>query len=189
MGKLGPMSERETAAGDLGLVQAFVNTVDLMPGNEELTDHNTLKAWLVAKRLMDLGEPVEESHLKHAIAVREAMRGVIGGNTRLPVFPLDLAILNEAASQSRLRMRFGRGGKPRLEPEASGAVGAIGRLVAALYTAMQSEDWSRLKLCGSDPCRWAFYDRSKNHSSRWCTMASCGNREKARRFRSKHKHG
>jgi predicted RNA-binding Zn ribbon-like protein len=51
---------------------------------------------------------------------------------------------------------------------------------------MQREDWSKLKLCGSDTCRWAFYDRSKNHTSRWCTMATCGNRAKARRFRQKH---
>jgi predicted RNA-binding Zn ribbon-like protein len=113
---------------------------------------------------------------------------VIGGNTGLRVFPVDLATLNEAAAASRLRMRFGTGGKPRLEPEAVGAVGAIGRLVATLYSAMQDEGWQRLKLCGSDACRWAFYDRSKNHSSRWCTMASCGNREKARRFRAAHRH-
>jgi predicted RNA-binding Zn ribbon-like protein len=113
------------------------------------------------------------------------MRGLIGGNTGQPVYPIDLATLNEAANQSRLRMRFGPGGRARLEPEAAGAVGAIGRLVAALYVAMQDEEWTRLKLCGSDECRWAFFDRSKNHSSRWCTMASCGNREKARRFRQK----
>jgi len=59
----------------------------------------------------------------------------------------------------------------------------MGRIVATLYAAMEDPDWTRLKLCSSQSCRWAFYDRSKNHSSRWCTMASCGNREKARRFR------
>ena len=178
------MADRETAAGDLGLVQAFVNTLDLMPLVEELKDPNTLRAWLVANQLLQPSEPVTEEDWKHAIAVREAIRGVIGGNTGFAVYPVDIATLNQAASQSRLRMRFGRRGKPRLEPEATGAVGAIGRLVATLYTAMQEEDWSRLKLCGSDDCRWVFYDRSKNHSSRWCKMASCGNREKARRFRA-----
>src|SRR5712691_1094012 len=182
------MSERETASGELGLVQAFVNSVDLMPRNEELKDPNTLKTWLVARGLMDGADPVDESDLKHALAVREAMRGLIGGNSGLRVYPVDLATLTKAAGESRLRMRFGPDGKPRLEPEASGAVGAIGRLVAALYSAMQDEGWERLKLCGSDSCRWAFYDRSKNQSSRWCKMASCGNREKARRFRESHKH-
>jgi predicted RNA-binding Zn ribbon-like protein len=181
------MAERETASGELGLVQAFVNTVDLQDGPEELTDERSLGDWLVGRGLMAPGSTVEAGDLKHAVAVREAMRGVIGGNSGLSVYPVDLATLNEAATASRLRMRFGPGGKARLEPEAIGAVGALGRLVATLYAAMQSEDWERLKLCGSDTCRWAFFDRSKNHSSRWCTMASCGNRAKARRFRSAQK--
>lgn len=181
------MAERETATAELGLVQAFVNTVDLQDGPELLTDLNTLREWLVANRLMAEGSPVGADDFKHAIAVREAMRGVIGGNSGLPVYPVDLATLNEAATASRLRVRFGPGGKVRLEPEAGGAVGALGRLVVTLYSAMQNDDWHRLKLCDSDTCRWVFFDQSKNHSSRWCTMASCGNRAKARRFRAKGK--
>ncbi len=178
------MADRETATGELGLVQAFVNTVDLQDGPEELVDPNTLKRWLVARGLMDGDHPIDESDLRHAIAVREAMRGLIGANSGFPIYPVDVATLNEAAGTSRLRMRFGADGKPRLEPDVPGVVGAMGRLVATLYAAMAGEDWTRLKLCRSANCRWAFYDRSKNHSSRWCTMASCGNREKARRFRS-----
>jgi predicted RNA-binding Zn ribbon-like protein len=179
------MSEREKAAGDLGLVQAFVNTLDALPGTEELTDPNTLRSWLVANGLMREGEPVDESDLKHAIAVREAMRAVIGANNGHRVYPVEIATLNEAATVSRLRMRFGRDGTPRLEPEANGPIGAMGRLVAALYSAMQDESWDRLKLCTDDNCRWVFFDRSKNHSSRWCSMDSCGNRAKARRFRQR----
>jgi predicted RNA-binding Zn ribbon-like protein len=180
------MSERETATGDLGLVQAFVNTVDIQPGTEELADPKALRDWLVARHLLGGSAPAaDESDLKHAVALREAMRSVIGGNTGSRVYPVDLATLNEAAVASRLRVRFGADGRPRLEPEEGGVVGAMGRLVASLYSAMQDEEWDRLKLCGSETCRWAFFDRSKNHSSRWCTMASCGNRAKARRFRQK----
>jgi predicted RNA-binding Zn ribbon-like protein len=179
------MSERETAAGDLGLVQAFVNTLDVLPGTEELRDPNTLRSWLVANGLLREDEPVDGSDLKHALAVREAMRAVIGGNNGRQVYPVEVATLNEAATASGLRMRFGRDGKPRLEPEATGPVGAMGRLVATLYSAMQDESWDRLKLCTDDNCRWVFFDRSKNHSSRWCSMESCGNRAKARRFRQK----
>lgn len=178
------MAGRQTATGELGLVQAFVNTVDLQDGPEELVDPNTLKAWLVARELIESSQPVGEADLRHAIAVREAMRGLIGASSGFPIYPVDVATLNEAAATSRLRMRFGADGRPRLEPDVPGVVGALGRLVASLYVAMESEDWTRLKLCKSATCRWAFYDRSKNHSSRWCTMASCGNREKARRFRT-----
>ncbi len=177
------MTERETATGDLGLVQEFVNTLDVLPGTEQLNDPNTLGAWLVANRLMEAGRTLDESDLMHARAVREAMRGLIGGNNGHRVYPVEIATLNEVATASGLRMRFTAEGRARLEPDAPGVVGALGRLVATLYSAMQDDNWARLKLCGDDDCRWVFFDRSRNHSSRWCTMESCGNRAKARRFR------
>jgi len=183
------MPDRDDATGVLGLVQAYVNTVDLQDGPEELSDPNTLGAWLVAHQLLEPGQTLTEGDLKHAIAVREAVRGLIGANSGGKVYPLDVAILNEAATASRLRARFGADGKARLEPEAGGVAGAMGRLVAAVFAAMAEEDWGRLKLCDSQTCRWAFYDSSRNHSSRWCTMASCGNRQKARRFRERMKVG
>ena len=181
------MADRETASGALGLVQAFVNTIDMQGGDEQLADPNTLAGWLVARGLMRQAEQASEGDLKHTIAVREAIRGVIGANSGAAVFPVDVATLNGAAAASRLRARFGSDGKARLEPEAGGVEGAIGRIVSAMFVAMAEEDWTRLKLCGSRTCRWAFYDRSKNHSSRWCKMASCGNRQKARRFRARAK--
>jgi predicted RNA-binding Zn ribbon-like protein len=181
------VDDRQTASGDVGFVQAFVNTVDLQDGPDELEDPNTLKAWLIAKGLLDGSQGVDAADHKHAIALREAIRSLIGANSGSRVYPVEIATLNEAASASGLRMRFGADGKARLEPEATGVVGAMGRLVATVYAAMDDPEWKRLKLCSSQSCRWAFYDRSKNHSSRWCTMASCGNREKARRFRSQTK--
>ena len=178
------MSRPGAPGANLGLVQEFVNTVDLQDGPEEFADPDTLKAWLVAKGMLDSAQQVNGADLHHAIALRESIRAVIGANSGLRVYPVDVATLNEAAAASRLRMRFASGGTPRLEPEAAGVVGAMGRIVAALYAAMEDESWTRLRLCGSQSCRWAFYDRSKNHSARWCSMSSCGNRAKARRFRS-----
>src|SRR5689334_2739200 len=103
------MSDRETATGDLGLVQAFVNTVDLQDGPEELTDPGALGRWLVAKGLLATGRPVNDADLAHAIALREAMRSVIGSNSGLRLYPIALATLNEAAAASGLRIKFGAG--------------------------------------------------------------------------------
>src|ERR1700737_3869141 len=122
------MEDRETASGELGLVQAFVKPADLQDGPEELTAPRTLKTWLVAKGLLASSEPVDASDLKHAVALREAIRGVIGANSGLPVYPVDLATLNGAATASGLRMRFGADGRPRLEPEVAGPVGGVGRI-------------------------------------------------------------
>ena len=39
-----------------------------------------------------------------------------------------------------------------------------------------------LKKCESDECVLYFYDTTKNHTRRWCSMAVCGNRAKAAAF-------
>jgi predicted RNA-binding Zn ribbon-like protein len=51
---------------------------------------------------------------------------------------------------------------------------------------MADGSWPRLKACRSDTCQFAFIDTARNRSRQWCDMAICGNREKARRFRSRH---
>ncbi len=39
----------------------------------------------------------------------------------------------------------------------------------------------RVKVCPDRRCGWLFLDESPNGKRRWCSMATCGNREKARR--------
>jgi len=52
---------------------------------------------------------------------------------------------------------------------------------------LQSAELEKLRGCGDPECRWLFLDTSKNHTRRWCDMAVCGNRMKARRFKAQHK--
>ena len=44
----------------------------------------------------------------------------------------------------------------------------------------------RLKECPADTCGWLFVDTSRNRSRTWCSMATCGNNAKVRRFRKRH---
>ncbi len=39
----------------------------------------------------------------------------------------------------------------------------------------------RLRPCANDECPLFLLDRSKGNTARWCSMATCGNRMKARR--------
>ncbi len=39
----------------------------------------------------------------------------------------------------------------------------------------------QVRECHGAQCTWLFLDLSRAHSRRWCSMASCGNRAKARR--------
>ncbi|HEX9773454.1 MAG TPA: CGNR zinc finger domain-containing protein [Steroidobacteraceae bacterium] len=41
---------------------------------------------------------------------------------------------------------------------------------------------ARVHECPADDCGWFFFDSSKNGSRRWCSMKTCGNLDKVRRF-------
>lgn len=53
---------------------------------------------------------------------------------------------------------------------------------------LTSESATRVRICEAsahDECSWVFLDETRNRSRRWCSMASCGNRAKARRHYQK----
>ena len=43
----------------------------------------------------------------------------------------------------------------------------------------------RFRICANDTCAWVFFDESRPGNRRWCDMATCGNRAKARRHRAR----
>jgi predicted RNA-binding Zn ribbon-like protein len=56
-------------------------------------------------------------------------------------------------------------------------------IVASSETLLLSEELSRVKECPN--CGWLFLDTSKNQSRRWCSMNTCGARDKMRRYHSR----
>jgi predicted RNA-binding Zn ribbon-like protein len=52
---------------------------------------------------------------------------------------------------------------------------------------LSSESVDRVRECASSTCTWLFIDDSRNRRRRWCDMASCGNRAKARRYYERHR--
>jgi len=45
---------------------------------------------------------------------------------------------------------------------------------------------ARLRACGNPHCSFFFYDQSRTHKRRWCSMALCGNRHKVAAFARRH---
>lgn len=179
------MGDRDAAPGDLGILQAFVNTADLEDGTDEIASADALRSWLSAHGPA-LEGPVRPSDVAEARRVREAMRTLLGANNGERVDPEASAALETAAERARIRLRFDpRTGRSRLEPTAGGVAGALGRLLVIADSAMAEGTWQRLKVCRDDACRWAFYDASRNRSGVWCAMAVCGNREKVRSYRTR----
>jgi predicted RNA-binding Zn ribbon-like protein len=168
----------------LELVMAFENTYDVDSGQDELATPAQLADWLAGRALLDLDGPAPgEDDLAAVVQFREAVRALLLANNGEPLDPLAPATLNRIAARARLRVGFGADGRADLAPAGEGVDGALARLLAHISEAMADGTWARLKVCREDTCQWAFYDRSKNRSGSWCTMAVCGNRSKARAYR------
>jgi predicted RNA-binding Zn ribbon-like protein len=176
---------RAPAPEPLRLVQAFVNTVDFENGVEELTDAMALQAALARLGVLDEHSRLARGDLERALRVREALRALLLANNGIAVERPTLETLEEATRRGRLAVRFDDGGGTALLPDAGGVDGALGRIVGVVHTGMADGTWPRLKACPRHICRWVFYDRSKNRSSRWCAMSVCGNRVKTTRYRRK----
>ena len=176
---------RAPAPGALREVQLFVNSVDTENGIEELHSPEALRDRLAARGLLDPDAEVGDAELARAIEVREAFRSLLLGNNGEPVPDEALRTLERATERACLAVRLGDGGG-ELVPSVGGIDGALGRLVAIAFTAMADGSWRRLKACRREICKWAFYDRSRNGSSTWCSMSVCGNRTKTKAYRRRH---
>jgi predicted RNA-binding Zn ribbon-like protein len=129
--------------------------------------------------------------LAEALALRETIYRIFRARAAdaLPA-DADLARLNRAIAEAPARGRLLR---------SAGAYGwSIDRLKLAAPTLLAPVLWSagdllvggdamRLRQCANDECLWLFVDASKAGTRRWCDMASCGNRAKARRHYLKSK--
>ena len=173
------------ALGDLELVRAFVNTLDMEDGREELTDPRSLRDWLEAHGLLHGDAELGEDDLRAALTFRECLRDLLAANNCHPLPADTVGKLNQLVGAIRVAFRFDPDGGLDLEPCSSGVYEALGHMLAIIYAAMLEGTWQRLKVCRDEGCQWAFYDHSKNRSGTWCTMQVCGSRNKARNYRSR----
>jgi predicted RNA-binding Zn ribbon-like protein len=72
-----------------------------------------------------------------------------------------------------------------LDPSAAALDAAMQPLVESAVSLLTSAKLERLRRCGNSTCYWLFIDETRNHSRRWCEMASCGNVVKVRRHRER----
>ncbi len=187
---------------DAGLLPLdFANTADWHARSdpvEKLRAYADLVDWswraglLTEKAVQQLLTAVEQrpedAHrsLDRAIEIREALYRIFShhaAGTNIPKADLELfnAALCEALRQVRIEISpegFSWGWYDK-EQDLKSMLWPILWEVARLLT---SEDLKRVGECADDRgCGFLFYDSSRNHSRRWCSMESCGNRAKALR--------
>jgi predicted RNA-binding Zn ribbon-like protein len=100
----------------------------------------------------------------------------------------DLQRLNAILRRGRLAPELAADGGEldlRLVPARRDQASVRAQLAKALAELLSEGDRDRLKVCDNPKCRFAFYDRSRNRSRRWCSHTTCGNLDKVTRFRAR----
>jgi predicted RNA-binding Zn ribbon-like protein len=172
------------------LLADFANTLEIDGDRrtESIDSAQALAHWLAERDLLAPGTRVSSADLRLALALRSGLREALFANHDQAPQPPS-SELDSAAARLPLRVVFAAG-TPRLEPAARTAVErALGSLLVAVADASADGSWQRLKLCASETCQWAFYDASRNRCRNWCSMNVCGNRQKTRVYRARHRAG
>jgi predicted RNA-binding Zn ribbon-like protein len=168
---------------EVGLVQDFVNTLDLESGADEIGSPRALGRWLATHGLLSASQLVAPRDHRTALLLREALRSSLRAHTGAPIPEARAEEIDVVAARLPLRVGFDSMGDARLRPAPGGVPGALAAILAEVARAVETGSWSRLKACSAERCQWVFYDRSRNRSGRWCSMRVCGNRHKTRRYR------
>jgi predicted RNA-binding Zn ribbon-like protein len=190
------LSEKFQVPGDVALLYDFVNSVDLRRYVEQGVVHDPgdalataaqLQNWLQARGLLKRGGRVSPAEHRKALELRDALR------TFLAAAPLERSaaagLLESSAARFPLQVTASRDRALDLRPVVGGATSGLGSVLAELVRLSDSGRLERVKTCDSEECRWVFFDRSKPGNRRWCSSDRCGNREKTRAYRSRHKSG
>ncbi len=147
---------------------AVLNSTPVIEGvpTDALADFDAARAWLV-----EAGGLGTEAELSHVHRARSALQGIVRGE--LPVSTLGpllrgVSYVPQVGDELTWALR--------VKPERELAIRAI-----LAWEAIVRESPERLRACANDECRLFLIDRSTANRARWCSMAVCGNRMKARR--------
>jgi predicted RNA-binding Zn ribbon-like protein len=169
----------------------FLNTLLIKQGEvtETLHDDEDVRRWLaegaqVAKpnRFIKAGRL-----LRAARELREAIRVAV--QQRKQGREVDTAVLNQFLQHrvSRLYLLNQRGhGLTLVEAHAAGdEMELLSPIAHAAARLLVDTDFNLVRQCEGAACVLWFYDSTKAHRRRWCSMATCGNRHKVEAFRGR----
>jgi len=135
------------------------------------------------------GTPQAAAALRAACALRRVLRASLQRVAKTGRLPAALApVLARELRQPRLatEVLHSRGRlqtRPRwLLEKPRDLLAPVAQSAAGFFA---TADYSAIRKCENPACILFFYDTSKNHTRRWCSMALCGNRAKVAAFRKR----
>jgi predicted RNA-binding Zn ribbon-like protein len=179
----------------------FLNTLELENGAlvERLTTLDAAAAWLVeheviddARRITHIGRRPAgtEGALERLRRTRTALRDVahaVAHDDRPEADSIE-EVNRALASRERIELVAARDGVRLGHSHVGDSIDEVlARLAEPIVREIGNGHDDRFRICANDTCRWIFYDESRSGQRRWCDMATCGNRAKARRHRARRK--
>jgi predicted RNA-binding Zn ribbon-like protein len=167
----------------------FLNTVARIGGTlvDSLKSDHDVVQWLAQAGwpLVSISEHIRL--LDTARHLREIIRALV--LQRKSGMQPDVTDLNVFLSQSRSHLElesdaYGNPGVKRVWEQHT-AIEALAPLAESAADLVANGDFSLVRHCEDSECVLWFYDRTKSHHRRWCSMAACGNRNKVAAFRKR----
>jgi predicted RNA-binding Zn ribbon-like protein len=161
---------------DADFLLALLNSTPVVDGvaTDDLADPGQARAWLASR-----GGLGTEAELRQVRKVRAPLQAVVRGteppDVLAPVLHGVACVPALAGGQVSWRLK--------VAPDRELAVRAV-----LAWDALAKSSPGRLRPCANDECRLFLIDRSKAGTARWCSMAACGNRMKARRHYERARH-
>jgi predicted RNA-binding Zn ribbon-like protein len=186
-------SETYSVPCELAALYDFVNSLDLRCFRAQGVQHTPADAlalraeaepWMRAHGLLMPKHSLSNEEHRRMLALRQALRAFLEAAPAARSQNSDIGKdLETAASAFPLQLTAAQNGLA-LSP-----IGAnqLGRVLAELNRLAETGQLDRLKMCVSPECRWVFFDRSKPGNRRWCSSERCGNRQKVRTYRERHR--
>ncbi|MEV6301187.1 CGNR zinc finger domain-containing protein [Actinoplanes sp. NPDC051861] len=154
---------------DEALLLDLLNTTPVIDGSprDDLADAGAGHAWLAAH-----GRPVGDDEWRALVAARDTLQKLVRGTGTA-------ATLAPFLDGVRTRATAGADGVDWVLDLPGGRSAAAQAVLA--WDELRRSSPGRLRPCANTECHLFLVDHSRSNNARWCSMAICGNRMKARR--------
>jgi predicted RNA-binding Zn ribbon-like protein len=188
------LSQKYAVPEELALLYDFVNTLDrrryveqgmVHVGGDQLATQHEMEAWMRRHRLLAPGKHIGAAEHRKALDLRAALRAFL---ELPPAERRNAAAARRLTAASRdFPLTLTVAGDGTVTLDAAPGSSALGRVLSETYRLAETNRLARLKACASEECHWIFFDRSKPANRHWCSSTLCGNRQKTRDYRLRHR--